>query len=185
MPSRPFQRLGADLETLTKEVFALESQGISVAKLEEISARLQELGYSLAEASQEAVDRLRGTIERDLATSSQTRETETKEADQLQQTLAATLGPVGSGVQDFKGALSRLKERLTATESLVAKLGRFSSYFPWAGAKPVAELVVEAESVRKVAAELHAALNKESQAKSTHTESTTRKEQLKRRLEEL
>lgn len=173
------------LDALNNEVLTLESQGLSVARLEEISARLRELGYPLAEFSREAVDRLLSTIDQGSANSSRILEAERKKAGELQQTLEAILGSAESGVQDLKGALSLLKERLAATESLRAKLGDFSSSFPWSGGRPIAELAVEAESVRKVAAELQAALSREIQAKITYTESITRKDHLERQLLEL
>ncbi len=172
-------------EALNIEALTLESQGLSVARLEEISARLRELGYPLTEFSHEAVDRLRSTIDKSLATSSRTIEQEKKEVDELQHTLQANLGSAESGVQDLKEALSRLKERLASTESLRAKLAGFSSSFPWPGGRPVAEFAVEAESVRNVAAELQAALGREKQAKVTLTESTNRKNHLQQELDKL
>jgi ABC-type glutathione transport system ATPase component len=57
--------------------------------------------------------------------------------------------------------------------------------FPWPIGKPLVELVVEAESVRKVAAELQVALGKEQQAKASYSESVERKEQLEKQLAEL
>jgi hypothetical protein len=98
------------------------------------------------------------------------------QAAELEQTIEATLGSAESGVENFKGALSRLKERLAATENLRAKLSDFSSSLPWSGGRPLAELAVEAESVRRVAAELQAALGRERQAQATYAESIKRKE---------
>jgi DNA repair exonuclease SbcCD ATPase subunit len=146
---------------------------------------LRDLGYPLTEFSREAIDRLHATIDRDLATSSKTHETDRKQGDELQRSLEAILGSEESSVQDLKAALSRLKERLATTESLLAKLGTFSFPFPWPGGRPFAELVVEAESVRKVAAELQAAISRERQATAAHAESTKRKELLERQLTEL
>lgn len=71
------------------------------------------------------------------------------------------------------------------TESLRAKLGDFSSSFPWPGGKPLVELAVEAELVRNVAAELQAALRKERQAKATYNDLIRRKEYLQGQLSKL
>ena len=103
---------------------------------------------------------------------------------ELERTLEATLASAEPSVQDFKAALSRLKERLASVDSVRAKLGEFSSSFQWPGTKPLAELVVEADSVRKVAAELQAALGREKQAQATYAESMKRKEHLQARLAE-
>ena len=166
------------LEILNRELLALESQGLSASKWEENLSRLRELEYPLAEFSREAVDRLLSVINHGLANSSQAVETERKQADELQQTLEAILGSVESGIKGLKSALSQLKERCTTTESLRGKLLSFSSSLPWSGKVPLAELAVEAAAVRKVAAELQAALGREKQAKATYNESIKRKEQL-------
>ena len=172
------------LDALNGEVQSLESQGLSMAKLEEIAARLRDLTYSLPEFSREAADRLLLTIKESSATSSKTLEAERVQADELQRTIEATLGFAEADVQNPKVALSRLKERLVSVEAIEAKLGEFSSSFPWPGTKPLAELVVEADSVRKVAAELQAALGRERQAQVTYAESIKRKEHLQARLAE-
>ncbi len=57
--------------------------------------------------------------------------------------------------------------------------------FPWPRGRPVAELAVEAESVRKVAAELQVALGREGQAQATYAESIKRKEHLEKQLANL
>jgi len=173
------------LKALNNEVLTLESEGLSMVKLEEISTRLRELTYPLPEFSIEAAVLLLSTIDQSSANSSRTLEVEKRQAGELQQTLEATLGSAEHGVQGLKGALSRLNERVASVESIRTKLGDFSSSFPWSGAKPIAELVVEAESVRKVAAELQAALGRERQAQATYAESIKRKDHLKARLAEL
>lgn len=167
------------------EVLVQDSQGLSMAKLEEISTRLDELEYPLAESSQQAVNGLLSTINQDLESSSRTLEAERKQSDALQRALQGTLGSAEASVQELKGALSRLKERLAATESLQTKVGGFSLMFPWPGGKPLAEFAVEAESIRKVVAELQTALSKERQAQATYTESTERKGRLEQPLAEL
>jgi len=173
------------LEALNRDVLTLESQGLSLARLEEISLQLRALGYPLAEFSCETVERLLSTIDQDLANSSRTLETERTQEKEIQHTLSATLGSVESEVQDQKGALSQLKERLAATASLRAKIGEFSASFPWSGGRPLSELAIEAESVRKVAAEMQAALGREEQAQAIYTESIERKRHLQKQLAQL
>jgi exonuclease SbcC len=183
--NRKLAEARGQLQTLNSEVLTLDSQGLSVARLHEISARLREVGYPLAELSRDMVDQLISTITQDSAKSSQTLETERTHANELQTTLEKTLGSAKSGVQNFRTALAQLKERLAATESLRAKLVDFSSSFPWSGAKPLAELVVEAESVRKVAVELQAAIGRDKQAQANYAQSTKRKEHLQKQLAEM
>jgi energy-coupling factor transporter ATP-binding protein EcfA2 len=170
------------LETLNRELLAIESQGLSMTKWEEVLGRLRELEFPLAEVSREAADRLLSVINQGLANSSQALKTERKRADELQQTVVGALGLVESGFQGLKRALSQLKERYATTEILRGKLLSFSSSLPWSGKVPLAELSVEAAAIRKVAAELQAALGREKQAKANYYESIQRKEQLGSRL---
>ena len=173
------------LETLNSELIALESQGLSVTKWEDILRRLRELEYPLVEFSVKTADRLLSTVNQGLVNSSQALETERKQADELQQALEATLGSADSALQGLKSALSQLKERYTTTESLRGKLLGFSSSLPWPGKRPIGELVVEAAAVRKVAAEFQTAQGRERQAKATYSESIKRQEQLVDQLSKL
>lgn len=121
-------------------------------------------------------------IDRELMISSQALEAEKDQIDKLQQILDASLGEESSDIQGLNRALSQLKERLASTESLLARLGEFFSSFGFSVQKPIAALVVEAESIRKVAVELQAALGREKQAIATYAESTKRKEDLERQV---
>jgi exonuclease SbcC len=173
------------LGALNKDLLMLESQGLSMGKMEEVSARLRELGFPLAELSPEATERLISTITQTSVSSSQTLEAERIQVAALQQALEASLGSAGSGIRDLQAAVSQLKERLAATDILREKLDKFSSSFPWSGTRPLAELVVEADSLRKVAGELQAALGREKQAQASYAESIKRQESLKGELGKL
>lgn len=173
------------LESLNRELAALELQGILATKWEDILERLRELEYPLAEFSREAADRFLSTIRQGLANTSQVLETEKKQNDELERELEAKLISLGTGVQGLKSALSQLKERCTTTESLRGKLLKFSLTYPWPGEKTIAELAVEAAAGRKVAAELQAALGRENQAKTIYSESIKRKEHLASQLSKL
>jgi DNA repair protein SbcC/Rad50 len=173
------------LSALRGEAISQEAQGISLTRLDDISGRLRELGYSLPDLSREAVDRLLSIIDFSAASSSQTLEAESLKADELQQMLEAALGTVGSNIPDFRRALSQLKERLAEADRIRAKLDEFSSSFPWPEERLLAEFAVEAESVRRVAAELQAALSRERQAQVTYSESTKRRDLLEKRRDQL
>jgi len=180
----------ARLEALNNELLALESKGLSGMGLEEISLRLQEFGYPLAELSRESVDRLIKSIEKELALSSSKLQKERDEANNLQMVLSLALGPSELEISEFtfhgsKAALSRMKERLATTESLRSKLQSSSGSFPWPGKRALAELALEAESVRKVAAELQSAIGREKQAQATHAESIQRKVELEQQRDSL
>ena len=171
------------LNALNDEIRSLESQGFSLEKLEEITDRLCELGRPINTRTEEEVNYLLSTIKEDVTTLSRTLEKHQIELGKLKRELSESLGTDSEG--QLKSKLSQLKERITKTEAIQESLGRFSSLFPWPIGKPLAELVVEAESIRKVASELQSALSKEQQAKANNTESVKRKESLEKQLGEL
>lgn len=170
---------------LNIEIHSLESHGLSIEKLEGITGRLRELGYPINVRSGEDVNHLLLTIDQSVKTLSKTLDINQKESDELQRALSESLESTDPEGQDLEGKFSQLRERLTETEIIQEKLGHFSSLFPWPIEKPLVELVVEAESIRKVTAELQAALGKEQQAKASYAESVKRKEQLEKQLVEL
>ncbi len=173
------------IETLNKEIITLESRGLSLSRLEEIADRLSELGYPLTELNGEAVDLMITTIKHDSAKSAKALDDNRNRVDKLKGKLKSNLDSEESSVKELKDEFSKLEERLAATESIQANLTKFLSSFPWPGENPLAKLVVEAESVRKVAAEFKVTLAKERQAKSSYTESIERKDLLEKRVEDL
>lgn len=74
---------------------------------------------------------------------------------------------------------------LLSEESLRKKLSTFSASFPWLDERPLAELRIEAESVRQLAADLQTALDREKQANVIFADSVKRKELLEPKLSKL
>jgi ABC-type lipoprotein export system ATPase subunit len=173
----------ARVKVLDSEVLALESQGFSMVAIEDVSDQLKNLGYPTPpELSMEAADRLVLEITNQLSSSSTALETERNTIRKLLQELAATLGLSNVKDQEVNTAMSQLKERLTTAESLRERLNVYSSLFPWPEKRPLAELVVEAGLIRKVAVELQTAIGKEKQTKATYMESVNRKAVLDKQL---
>jgi exonuclease SbcC len=172
----------ARVKILDGELRSLEGQGFSAVKLDEILSQLRRAGFRIAESSREAWDGLLSQLDADLTKSIQSLEAENKLADELQQSLQVRFPSPETSINSLRSALSRLNERIAATANIQAKLSGFSVSFPWPGSKSIAELVVEAESIRKVAAELHVAVGREAQARSSYAASTERKEDLAKQL---
>lgn len=173
------------MEALNGEIAALESQGLSPAKFEQVSIRLKEEGYPLSEISSNAVDQLiLALAEKSKQTARMIEEGKLEEAE-TKDALTVVLGTQEPVLKEFRTALARLKERVATTESVLAKLRTFESSFAWPGSKSLAELAVEAESVRKVAVELQTALGKEKLAHTTLAESTKRRDSLQDEQERL
>lgn len=172
-------------EALNKELEALESQGLPVARLDQLLAGLRESGYALPDWTKQTIDQVRATIEREQTNTAKALEKERSNADTLRRALEASLGLGESNAESLKVAISRLKERRAVVDSLREKLGTLLKSFPWPEDRPLSELVVETDSVRKVAAEFQAAVGREQQAKTIVADSTKRREQLAKQLAEV
>ena len=170
---------------LTSDLKYLESQGLTVEMVEETCTRLRDFGYPLEEFKQEAAKRLRTIIEQNIAFSLQTLEADNKNIHKLEQKITSALSSVATVTKDIFDELSQLKERLATTERLREKLSTFSASFPWLDKRPLAELLVEAEEVRQLAAGLQTALDREKQADVSFTDSVKKKELLEQKLSKL
>jgi len=146
---------------------------------------LSESGYPVEELSQESVERILSTINKETLSSSKTLETVKQQADELHHNLEKILGLSNISLQELKNEFSRLNERLVSTESLHSKLCGFFEAFPWSGNRPLAELELEARSVRKISVDLQATIGKEEQADTSYADSIKRKEHLEPKLQKL
>ncbi|MBE0448703.1 MAG: AAA family ATPase [Actinobacteria bacterium] len=173
------------LEKLSRDLISLESHGLTVEMVEEISTSLQNLGYPLDEFTQDAVEQLRTIIKQNMTSSSETFEADNKKIIRLQQKITSNLSSVVTVTKDIIEEISQLRERLSTTERLMKKLSTFSETFRWSEKRPIAELVVEAEAVRQLAAELQTALDREKQAHNNFADSVKRKELVEKELSKL
>jgi recombinational DNA repair ATPase RecF len=175
-----------ELSSADGKMHTLESQGFSVQRMVEISERLSELGRPLSGFLQEDVDRLIFVISDSLPILSNDLANEGKAIEQLRQVITESLDATGSDALELKNKQSQLEERIVTTESIVAKLRHFTlSNFPWPGDRSIAELIIETESIRKVAADMQLALGREIQAENTYTQSIKRRDNLQKKLKDL
>jgi exonuclease SbcC len=173
------------LDLLDREILTLEQQGFSVKKLEEITCHLDALGYRLKTFSEEEIIQLISVLEKNKESSLQALAACKKEIEGHKRIIGEALGTNDKTDNSLKSGLSRLRERIAKTESIRTKLSHLSSLFPWPDELPLAELSVEAESIRKVASDLQTAIVKEKKSKIAFTESTQRKNNLKQEMEDL
>ncbi|MDD5006946.1 MAG: AAA family ATPase [Syntrophorhabdaceae bacterium] len=171
----------SQLKKLSRDLESLASQGVSVEIMEEVSMRLRDIGYPLAEFTREASSQLQSVIKQNMATLLQTLEDDNCNIHTLQEKVILTLSSIATTTDAFE-ELSQLKERLASTEPLKKSLSMFASTFPWSDKKPLAELLVEVEVIRQLAAKLQTALDREKQADVNLADSEKRKKQLEQKL---
>ena len=172
-------------QSLKKELLLLEMQSISVIKLDELLGELSEIGYPLAVSTNEHVEQLRAKAEKEGAQASRALEELRKRADNLHKVIEASLAVTAKGFEDLKSAISQLKERRAQADGLREQLGGMFKTLPWRGDKALSELVVEAESIREVAAKFQAARAKENHARTILAEDSKQRAILQGRLSKL
>lgn len=166
------------VEALTSEIRAVEAQGLSLSRLNDVSARLNALGANLADRSQVKVSTLRSDVEQRLSVSRGQMEANAQEEGQLQTFVNQAARAVRLSKVDPVAAMAELNERLAATRAVSTALKRFLPRFRWEGSRPIVEWMVEAEAVRGIATQLQAALEKERLAAKTRSDVGRRKDEL-------
>lgn len=172
-------------DVLEKELLYLESQGISVARMDEVFDKLRKSVSGSADWSKESLDRLLLAFEADRRKHSDALDAQRAAAESLRLAIEARLDIKDSDLQGFRNRLSELRERCTIARSLSDRLADMFKSFPWPGDRPLSELIVQVDSMRKVAAEFQAAIGRERQAKTILAESTKRHEYVEKQLNEL
>jgi DNA repair exonuclease SbcCD ATPase subunit len=172
-------------EELKRESLTYASQGLSVAKLNKLVDDLRSADHSISDLKKETVDRLLVTLDQELSKAADSLDAQRTEADTLQRVIEGALGIGESDLPGLRKALSQVRELRVVADSLLEKLSRLFKTLTWRGDRPLSDLVVESDSVRKVAAEFQSAIGHERQAKAVFAESYKRKAVLKKQLTEL
>lgn len=156
------------LDSINTTIDSLRSQGLSTAELERVTFRLQELGYPQAVSSTKMASELMGFINDNLTTLLMTQQTEQSTEQGLQRDVEQKLSLVEANMDDIQKTFSRLRERISTTERVRSKIAEFSTRFPWPKERPLSELLIETDSIRRVASELQSSITRESQARVSY-----------------
>lgn len=173
------------LSQVEEELSNLHRQGLNSDVLEDVASRLASLGHAPDDVSVSAMDEMIYSIETGSLAASEALEDARQKSQTVLQKTAVALGAEEASVEHLRQALSRLKEHLAVTEVLRRKLGEFTSAFPWPQDKPIAELGVECEAVRRIGADLRFAIERERNAQAVEAQSVQRVESLNERLEDI
>lgn len=184
---RTVSEMQGSMDKLNRKLSELSSRGLTHSKFEDISSQLKLISYPLPAPVQEAAEQLRLAINRDIKDCESELDTLQTTTHELRRAIQITLGleSVESESHNFATEISQLKNRAVSAESILERLAKFINNFPWPATKPVIELVVEAELIRGIAADLQASINRESLADNVRIESLKRNEKLEMELTEL
>lgn len=142
------------LDQVATEVVALRLHGITIEAFQDAVSRLREAGYTLQDHVPAAVAELVNRIEAAVVLAATRRQTVSREIELRRTGVEQLLGELGAKADDPRAALAQAKERLTQSALLRDKLSTLTEALPWPSWRPVAELAVEAKSVRAIASDL-------------------------------
>lgn len=169
---------------IDKEMVQLTDSGFSAEQFENLLSELNTMGYKIENLRKEVAVQLLSQIDTNVSSQSKNIEKSTKELDEVEADLKKLLNLSGND-PDFEGAISILREKISATDIIIARLSEFSGEFGWPHDRPISDLIATADGVRKVASEAYNAIVHERRVSSQQSDGLKRQEGLKEQLEKL
>ena len=117
-----------------------------------------------------------------IATASATLESLKQESAQARQAIEKVLGAAAKDDEAFTTAISKLRERAAAGETLMAGLTKGLKDMPWQDDAPLTELAVTVKSIRDVVSDFQTTAANELQTTSLLAAATARKDQIGKQL---
>jgi len=171
-------------DVVDKEIIQLTVSGFSTEQFEKLLSELKSMGFKLEDRRKESPVQLLSQIDTRASSQSENIKKITKELDEIETDLKKVLN-LSENNPDFEDSISMLREKIYATDTIIARLDEFSGEFGWPHDRPISELIAIADGVRKVASEAHTAIVHERRVSSQQSEGLKRQEELKKQLEEL
>src|SRR5690606_32611240 len=140
---------------------SLEQSGLSRERMNKVRSKLNSLGHAGRPLSLDDVTALQSSIEEQMLAASVEMKAAAEMIGQIRATAQAAFGPFRPSATDPRDALAEVEERRATTEAIHSRLTRFLARFGWPGSRPIAEWIVEADTVVSVASRLQAALGSE------------------------
>jgi exonuclease SbcC len=163
---------------IEREIATLERRGLSERRLQEIRSRLSALKKSVSPLTLEAIDEAVRKTKADVAALTRSLQAEVKACRDRSASLQGALVAKDQELNTLKSALTRLKECIATTLKVGEELDGFSDEFPWSARVSLADLVVSANSISSVAANLQKSIGQEKQDRKVHADLEKRRKQL-------
>ena len=168
------------MEELESEISAMETDGLSIMRLNEVSASINALGFNFADRSQLMVSSLRSEVQQRLSVTRKQMEVIAQEYGQLREFVNQAASVIRPSEADPVAAIAEINERLVATRAIYTALKRFLPHFRWEGARPIVEWKLAAAAVSGIASQLQTALEKERIAAKIQSDASRRRDVLQR-----
>jgi len=173
-----------DQDAVNKEMVQLTDSGFSGENFENLLSELEKMEFRLENNNKESAVQLRFQIDTRASSKSRIIENLTNELDEIEKNLKKSLN-LSENYPDFEDAISMLRENISSTDMVMARLAEFSGEFVWPNDRPISDLVATADGVRKVASEARTAIVHERRVSSQQSEGLKRKEELNKKLDKL
>ena len=172
-------------EVLALELSAMEDQGLSLSRLNEVATRLSELGINLTDRTLVNITAAKNKIEERLSVSKNQMKINSEEEKKLCTLVSNAINVVGLSETEPIAAIAELKEKLAATRAVFTTLKRFLPKFCWSESRPIVEWSIEAEAVRGIATQLQTSLENERVEAQNQSDASQRRDKLKEQKEAL
>ena len=172
-------------KSVMKELDSLGARGLSAERYDDLVAELSENGLALANLTKEAIDIVCAELDEELKDARGKVESEREKSDELLRTIKESLLVGDSGIDSLQAAVSQLRERRAVADRFDHKISIAFEVLSWPHDRPLVELLIEIESIRKTAGNYQATVAQERNAKTIVASSTKRKSDLEAQLAEL
>lgn len=174
--------LATTINRLESELSELGARNLSHVRFQHAIDQLARLGFPLDEHTLKAAAAQDAKLAKLIEACQSEIVRLTEEARRFQHELQTMLATTLASVEDANATIGRDGERVTTTQTLLAKLATFGPRFPWGPRAALAELLVSCRSVRSIAAELQTALQREAQRSKAQTAALAHRQDLEKRL---
>lgn len=166
------------LAILGREIATLERRGLSDERLREIQSRLIALKKGVSPLTVEAVDEAARKTKEEVAALTLSLQAKIKVYRARGASVQNALSADDQSLPTLKAALSQLRERIGVTASIQEHMRNYADEFPWGDRTALAGLVVSANAISAVAANLQISLGQERQDRKVHADLERRRKQL-------
>ena len=164
------------------ELSALSRDEFTVERFRELFSRMTSTSELVADTTAAAVDIQRTRLESERLASVQSLESVRASIKEKQQVQDKTLGITEPGSEAPASALGAMREQISTVKTLLNRIANYRTRYPWENNTALSEVLVAITSIRKVAADFQATIQKERNEAKRVTEATKRKEQVEKQL---
>lgn len=153
-----------NLTAAKKKLNKCAQDGLSRDRLREIGARLRKTRPKLGSYSAGTASLMIAEAEKAQVRAEAELERRRALAESIRKVMASEMGQSSYAASEVDRELSMLRSGVAEIDALTSRLAPLLGEFPWPAKRPIAELEVEAKTMRKLLGDLQSTLDRERQA---------------------